>query len=390
MNQTVLQQTPTPIATASLAGLSKPHGYRFDGDEVHLQARFTVLDPGANQRTWALQLWACPSAPVSARDLAGQMVAEVALPPMSEVADETEHVDMSGFACPPAGGSEHFMALVLAAGRPGQFDEVHDVAVYPRPQRFLQPRMRGTVGYRIEGDRVHLSVEHIENPRDAANRSGTLALELWALAAPYAGGAFQGTHLAGVVIGTSFGQTESASTSFELPFSSPPAGEWHFVLMLREWTAAGYVTRDFTNFINPVMYGLAPAAMPPKTVPLVPAKAAPLKPTVPEKAESARLLQDVAVTSASKMASAPAKTLTWKEEHRAPIAPVAVKVAAGVSHSVSVNTASEVDLTAVEGLSAKLARAIIRKRPFTSLNDLRRVKGISASLLTKIHSRLRL
>src|ERR1035438_6132548 len=107
--------------------------------------------------------------------------------------------------------------------------------------------MRGTVGYRLDGNRVHLSVEHIENPRDAANCSGTLALELWALAAPYAGGSFQGRHLAGVAIGALSGQNESTSTSFELPFSSPPAGEWHFVLMLREWTAAGYVTRDFTN-----------------------------------------------------------------------------------------------------------------------------------------------
>ena len=160
--------------------------------------------------------------------------------------------------------------------------------------------------------------------------------------------------------------------------------------MLREWTAAGYVTRDFTNFLIPVMYGLASAAMPPKTVPLVPAKATPLKPTVPEKAVPTRLLKDIAVTSASKIASAPAKTLLLKEEHRAPIAPVAVKVAAGVALSVSVNTAAEGELTAVEGLSAKLARAIIRKRPFTSLNDLRQVKGISASLLTKIHSRLRL
>ena len=159
MNQTVLQQTPTHNATVSLAALSKPHGYRFDGDEVHLQARFTVLDPGANQRTWALQLWACPSAPASARDLTGQIVAEVALPPMSEVADETEHVDMSAFAWPPTGSAEHFMALVLAAGRPGQFDEVHDVAVYPRPQRFLQPRMRGTVGYRSSTSRI------LETPR---------------------------------------------------------------------------------------------------------------------------------------------------------------------------------------------------------------------------------
>jgi hypothetical protein len=252
MNQTLPQPTSLHRPAVSLARLSQPHGYRFDGDSVHLHARLTVLDHAADKRSWALQLWACPAVPASASDLAGLVVAEVALPPMSEVADEIEHMDMSTFACPPAGGAEHFMVLVLAAGVAGRFDEVHDIVAYPRRQQFLQPRMRGSVDYRIAEDRVHLSVEHIENPRETANLSGTLALELWALTAPYAGGAFHGTHLAGVSIGSLFGQTESTTTSFDLPFFSPPAGNGHFVLMLREWTSAGYVTRDFANLITPV------------------------------------------------------------------------------------------------------------------------------------------
>ena len=136
------RQTSVQRPAVCLARISKPHGYRLDGDQVYLQAKFGILDQAANERQWALQLWACPVSPTSAHDLAGQIVAEVALPPMSEAADETEHMDMSSFANTPAGDAAYFMALVLAAGRPGRFDEIHDIAVYPCQQHFLQPRMR--------------------------------------------------------------------------------------------------------------------------------------------------------------------------------------------------------------------------------------------------------
>jgi len=333
MNQTVSKQPLTTNAVVPLARLSGPHGYRFDGDRVHLHTRFAIMHDAAHQHDWALQLWACASAPTSSKSLSGHVVAEVALPPMSEVADETEQVDMDTFANPPAGGAHHIMVLVLTSGRPGQFDEVHDVVVYPQSQRFLQPRMRGSVDYRIEGNRVHFSVEHIENTRDAANVSGTLALELWALAKPYTGGTFQGVPLAGVVIGSLTGQTESKLTSFDLPFTRPADGVWHFVLMLREWTAAGYVTRDYTNFLQAVTYASA-----------APAKIVPNKPTRP--------------------------------------------LAASTSALISINTGSDAQLCAIEGLNPKLVTSIIKKRPFASLDDLRRIKGISAKLLAAIRSRL--
>jgi Helix-hairpin-helix motif len=389
MNQTNLQTVPIHSATLPWARLSQPHGYRFDGDTVHLQARFTILDSAAHQRAWALQLWACPSAPGSPGALNGHIVAEVALPPMSEVADEIEHVDMTAFACPPLGAGEHVMVLVLATGRPGRFDEVHDFSVYPRRQLFLQPRMRGMVGYRIEGDRVRLSVERIENPRDAANRSGTLALELWALPAPYGGGPFHGPRLAGVVIGQLCGQTELISIDFDLPFSSPPSGVWHFVLMLCEWTSAGYLARDFTNFINPVTYGLSPAATPAKPGDLIAAEGAPIAPRLPAKPAPVALLQEMAPKSPVHPAAAPAMPNASGPDKPEPVAFAQPKAVAGVARPVSVNTGSEEELGAVEGLSPKLARALMKQRPFASLEELRRVKGISAGLLARIRSQLK-
>jgi hypothetical protein len=291
---------------------------------------------------------------------------------MSEVADETEHVEMSTFACPPAGAAEYFMALVLAAGQRGRFDEVHDLAVYPRGQRFLLPRMRGNLGYRIEGERVRLWVEHIENPRDAANLSGTLALELWALPAPYAGQALAGTPLASTVIGSLPGQAESTGNSFDLPFSSPPAGEWHFVLILREWTAAGYVPRDFTNFNNPVRYSDVPANLPPRTEASAPAIASPVEPIPP-----ARLLS----------LGSPLEGAAGSEPKSTPV-PAETKVTADAVLSISVNTARAEELAAIKGISPQLARSILKKRPYASLDDLRRVKGFTAKLLASIRSRL--
>src|SRR5271168_2028303 len=102
-----LENSSVQTASVQLARLSRPHGYRFDGDKVHLNAMFALLHPAAHERSWALQLWACPSAPVSAQDLAGHIVAEVALPPMVELADEIEHFAVSAFAHAPAGGGEH-------------------------------------------------------------------------------------------------------------------------------------------------------------------------------------------------------------------------------------------------------------------------------------------
>src|SRR5215813_1545147 len=124
MNQTALKQPSTKHAAVPLARLSGPHGYGFDGDRVHLHTRFAVMHDAAHQQDWALQLWACTSAPASSKSLSGHVVAEVALPPMSEIADEMEQMDMDAFANPPASGDDYIMALVLASGRPGQFDDV--------------------------------------------------------------------------------------------------------------------------------------------------------------------------------------------------------------------------------------------------------------------------
>ena len=111
---------------------------------------------------------------------------------------------------------------------------------------------------------------------------------------------------------------------------------------------------------------------------------------MPTKAVPKALLRDVAVDSSTTVALAPTKILASKDKEKATLAPAPVKVTACVVRSVSANTAAESELAAVDGLSPKLARAIMRKRPLASLDDLNRVKGISAKLLASIRSSLKL
>jgi hypothetical protein len=382
-----------------LARLSGPHGYQFDGDTVHLNAMFALLDPVAHERSWALQLWACATAPASAKDLAGHIVAEVPLPPMGELADETEHFEVSAFALPPVSGNDHAMVLVLASGRAGQFDDVHDFAVYPNRQQFIQPRLSGNAGYRIDGARVQLCVDRVENPRAEGNRSGTLSLELWALSAPFEGGRFHGHHLAGVEIGSVNGQDSRELQPNDLAFTPPPAGTWQIVLMLREWTANGFVTRDFANFAVPfvsapvVEKAPAPAAAKPVVpTPENPAALVVAKAPAPVAVPPKIAVPPVVATVPAPVAVVPMTTVPPVAKTATPAVPAAPAKAPAVivPKGVSVNTAPLAELAAVKGLSTKLAEGIVKKRPFTSLDELGRVKGFGEKLLAKVRSSLRL
>ncbi len=376
MKTSSLEDAPVQTPAVQLARLSGPNGYRFDGDTVHLNAMFALLDPAAHQRAWALQLWACPAAPACARDFAGHIVAEAPLPPMGEIADEIEHFDVSAIAWPPAGAGEHVMVLVLASGRPGQFNNIHDFAVYPRPQQFIQPRMSGDAGYRIDGGRVQISVGRVQNPRPETNRSGTLSLELWALPAPFTGGRFQGHHLAGVEIGSVNGQCELALQPIDLALTPPPAGDWQIALMLREWTAAGFVTRDFANFANRFVSGPVAEKAP---VPVAEKPAVPIAAKFSVLVVATPVAPPVAKTGEPEIPKAAAS----------PVAPLCPPADA-LPKRVSVNTARVDELAAVKGLSTKLAEGIVKKRPHTSLDDLCRVKGLGASILAKVRTSLKL
>ena len=334
-----------PANATVLAKLGTNFGYCFDADTVALTACFRVLTPIAHQRSWILQLWACPAAPLFPDKLQGQLIARAVLPPLAEIADPVETFTVQTSAQLPAGTAEHVMVLALVTVSFDGLDvaEVHDVAIFPHRETFALPRLVGASIHAMREGNVVVTAAAIENPRTAANRSGTLSLELWALPVPYRGGEFAGSPVAGAALGTLDGQTRWTNLELTLPTVLPPEPA-QFVLMLREWTAAGYVTRDYVNLGAQV---IAPVTE--------------LAPSAPEIAVSAKLLVKPAV---ARKPARPAK--------------------------VAVNTATEAELAAVKGLSRAAAKSIVGSRPYAKLNDLIKAKGIGPKLLAKIRSRLRL
>ncbi len=265
--------TPYPTAPSTVDSpaihLGATQGYTITGDQIHLSADLDILDSEyAASAVWALQLWALDT-PFVGGELSGVKVAEIRLDPLSETAPPSIAVAGFAFVMPPAGVRDWSMLMVLAAGEDGDFRHIHAFVNYPRPERFALPCILGNVGYQLTEDQIELTVDEIQNPRDPANMSGTLSLELWALTAPYAGGTFDGIPLAGVVIGSLPGQGQQLDLRTTAHRAPIPPGSWFLVLMLREWTLAGYVTRDYANFETPYT-GEAPQISKPVQVTVAP------------------------------------------------------------------------------------------------------------------------
>lgn len=354
----------TYSSSASLQShLGAKHGYRFDGDFVQINAEvnFAAADLAAGN-AWALQLWSSEQGFTAG--LNGVKVAELAIEPRAGgiLADAQSH------AMPPAGAAAQVLALALVAFAADGQPLLRDLAVYPGPEIFFQPRLAGQVSCTLVDASVELAIETISNPRVAGNLSGTLCLEVWALEAPYAGGSWAGSPVASLVLGVLAGDSAWTDCRFTVPAALPEGGA-ALTVMLREWTPAGYVTRDYRNFAAvPLLAEVAPAAAV-DMLPLVESKVAVAeKPGKMVKASAADLKKD---------------TLEGTEK------PVKKVVGAKVAvKKVSVNKASESELLAVKGLPPSVARAIIAARPFATLEDVCRAKGMGPKMLAKLRDLL--
>lgn len=325
--------------------LDTAHGYRLDGDNVELNARL-LLGEGASLANWKVQLWANHGLAGAAPG--GVKVAEANLD-AADVTDGVARLETRLDAMLPPTGRFYEMALVLASG-----DTPTDVVTYAHRQWISGPFLQGAVGYAIGVGQVTVNVEQVCNPRVAGNLSGTLALELWAVSETYFGGVARGHQLAGLVLGTLAGQDSRSGVTATVDFASPPAGEWQLVLMLREWTATGYVTRDYRTFDT-----LYRSAGPVESV-----------------------MSPSAVDGASSRPSTAAPSAVPTAAAR--VVPLAVKSPA--DSRVSIQTASVDELMQVKGLSKKVAQEIVRARPFKSLDELTKVKGIGAKSLRALRT----
>jgi hypothetical protein len=306
------------------------HGYRFLGDLVELHAELQGVSPATGP--WSLQLWADDS----------QRIAELHLDNLQPDADgNCEVIGLCG-AQPPAGQNEHRLSLRLLR-HPGLADEVvADQAIYPLTVQFAQPALLGELTADWRDGQLHIAIERLGNLRDADNLSGTLALEVQA-----------GETLGQIVLGSLNGQCDWPAQQFRFPLSQRPQGELQ--LTLREWTQQGYVTRDQRPLQLPAENKLAAVPAP--------------VPSEPGKVSATTSAANAAPTSAP--ASVP------------PVPPVA-------AGTVSINRASSAELTALKGVGPSLAAAIIAGRPYASLKELSRVKGLGKKLLDKLRPKLSL
>jgi len=335
-------------AANDVTALGLNHGYCLDGDFVHLNADFSLAEADAAVASWALQLWASADG-FDGPALNGVKVAELCLQPQAGAFN----VGACVAALPPAGCAPQVMALALVGQGADGSVLVRDLSVYPTAQCFLHPLMHGTVRCELKDGVADIAIESIASPRSPDNLSGTLSLEVWALDAPYAGGAWAGTPVASLVLGTLAGGSAWNDCRFSVPAVTANAGA-ALTVMLREWTPSGYLTRDYRN---------------------LPAVAAP----VVEKPAAAPAKKAAAKPAAAKASAKQAAKTTAKA--------VADKAAAPAP--VSVNKASVAELAAVKGISQALAAAIVAARPYASLDDVVKAKGMGEKLLAKLRPLLK-
>jgi DNA uptake protein ComE-like DNA-binding protein len=363
--------------------LGANHGYLIDGDIARIHADVEILDTSLPASHWALQLWACES-PHAGGPLSGVIVAEAAWHGGVDAAERLQRLDAEAHARVLGGQRDYAMVLVLASGENGQYEQVHDFANYPARQRFITPHLEGSVGYSVDGDQVMLEAGAVRSPRDADNLSGSLSLELWALADPYHGGHFAGLMLGRVDLGRLGGQSVLTAIAERAPFTAPSAGRWHVVMMLREWTGpAGYVTRDYARFAVPYVVG----GVTPATPAAAESSAAQVEETIakPLAMEAGRV--DAEPTPNATAAAVPERVVKTVLPAPSITSPT---VKTRTQRGVSVNKASAEELAAIKGLSRPLAREIVKGRPYQSLDALLDVRGIGVKLLARLRPHLTL
>lgn len=226
--------------------------------------------------------------------------------------------------------------------------------------------LSGSNGYDVQGDRVVITASEIANNRDAGDVSGTLSIELWALNQPYQGDSFNGVALAGTQIGELFGQHYLADCYYDLVFNEPGPGTWYLTLMLREWTDAGFVTRDYVNFAQPYLVARKPAVV------------------------QSKVDNVINVSFPAKDKPQPAEAVAEQPALEAPRKEKDAKKSARGDALVSINKASLTDIAEIKGMSLKLAERIVASRPFTSMEEVLNIKGMGPKLLEKLRKFIRL
>ncbi|MDH2436143.1 helix-hairpin-helix domain-containing protein [Pokkaliibacter sp. MBI-7] len=359
----------------NIVRIAEPFGYQFSGDVVVLNCTLECDVPLAEG--WSLRLLAVATEPQADVSMVSRGI-QIASATLGALAYGSLDWQQNVEAAPPAGSQSYQLVLQLVSP---EGDAVQECP-FAQLQRFVQPSLQGQCDCFTKDGQRFLQVATVANPREAENLSGSLSLELWQLEAPYNGGSFTGELLVQRSLGCLGGGQEWQNVTLQLEPSQ--ASLPYQYLMLREWTAQGYITRD---------YLVAPAFA--STAVEVDADA-----EVTTTVEATEVAQpdstDIQVKEdAVEMAPAPVAEVAETPEPA--IEQVVRKTVASSKKKAvvadkpkaqpelcSINTAGPAALTRVKGISPRLANDIVRNRPYQKLDDLLKVKGIGVKVLERI------
>lgn len=190
-------------------------------------------------------------------------------------------------------------------------------------------------GYIINQNEIQINIDQINNNRNADNISGSLSVELWALPEIYNGENILNSHcICSTTIGEIYGEHFLQNCQYNLNFDNPPAGSWNLCLMLKEYNGEYYETVDYCNFNVPYI--------------------------VDEKA-NIDLITETKIDD--------------KEE---------VNVDITCETKINLNSANKEQFSQIKGITGKLRTLIMANRPYKSVDDLIKLKGIGKKTLEKI------
>ncbi|QUX97899.1 hypothetical protein C0J08_21885 [Marinomonas sp. CT5] len=209
-------------------------------------------------------------------------------------------------------------------------------------------------GYRIENDRIIISVQYIANNRVEGNLSGTLKLQFCAY--QQSDEDSDNIELAATTIGELKGQHYLSDCRYDLVYQQPPTGTWRLAIQLSEWNGINYTLRDSAYFDIPL--NIHPISTP----------------------------------------SAP-PTNTIKGNVLQPVAPLTVQIGKKAKKSatnyidedgyLTINKAKVKRLLNVKGVPRKVLEKLISERPFQSNKAVLNIKGMGPIMLGKVLAELK-
>lgn len=272
------------------------------------------LDNYGEAATPRFQIWALYGAP-SGDDLDGVLLAEAETQTLYG-GYYLEFISLDAVLTDSVRGLYTIALVVTRAGDSGSYD---DLVVMPDLLDFYHPQLVQPAVAKLSSDGFFASIGGVSNPRASGVTSGSLVVELWAIADVngFTGADF---HLGGIEFIQALGGEVTAPVEFS-GYPNYPTGKFYPAIVLREWTSAGYLVRDRIVGQNAIEF-------PPQGGAIADAFNAPVAEVTEVVAKPEPVLAKAALKDGptqEKKVAAPKKTAVPADKIAAPVAKKAVK-----------------------------------------------------------------